>query len=71
MTLQALRLRVGDPVFFRILRTYAVKYRFGNATTAGFVAEAEKISGQDLSAFFTTWLYTPAAPSMPPLLPTQ
>jgi len=71
MTLQALRLRVGDPVFFRILRTYAVKYRFGNATTAGFVAEAEKISGQDLSAFFTTWLYTPAAPPMPPLLPTQ
>jgi aminopeptidase N len=71
MTLQALRVRVGDPVFFRILRTYAARYRFGNATTADFIADAEKVSGQDLRAFFTTWLYAPAAPPMPPLLPTQ
>ncbi|HVA91236.1 MAG TPA: M1 family metallopeptidase, partial [Chloroflexota bacterium] len=31
MTLQALRLRVGDPTFFRILRTYAARYRYANA----------------------------------------
>jgi hypothetical protein len=61
MTLQALRLRVRDPVFFRILRSYAAEYRFGNATTADFVAEAEKVSGQDLSALFTTWLYSPGS----------
>jgi aminopeptidase N len=71
MTLQALRVRVGDPVFFRILRTYAARYRFGNATTADFIADAEKTSGQDLRAFFTAWLYAPAAPPMPPLLPAQ
>jgi aminopeptidase N len=71
MTLQALRLRVGDPVFFRILRSYAAGHRFGNTTTAGFIADAEKVSGQDLRAFFRTWLYAPAAPPMPPLLPTQ
>jgi aminopeptidase N len=71
MTLQALRVRVGDQVFFRILTAYAARYRFGNATTADFIADADKVSGQDLRAFFTTWLYAPAAPPMPPLLPTQ
>jgi aminopeptidase N len=38
-------------------------------TTKDFIAVAEQVSGQQLSAFFTTWLYAPAAP--PPLLPTQ
>jgi aminopeptidase N len=71
MTLQALRVRVGDPAFFRILRAYATQYRFGNATTADFIAVAGRASGQDLRAFLGTWLYAPAAPPMPPLLPTQ
>ncbi|HWE62788.1 MAG TPA: M1 family metallopeptidase [Chloroflexota bacterium] len=71
MTLQALRLRVGDPTFFRILRTYATRYRDANAATADFVALARAVSGQDLSAFFRTWLYVPTAPPMPALLPAQ
>jgi aminopeptidase N len=71
MTLQALRVRVGDPVFFRILRTYVARYRYQNVSTASFAAVAEKVSGQDLHAFFRTWLYAPAAPPMPPLLPSQ
>jgi len=71
MTLQALRLRVGDTVFFRILRGYATRYRDANASTANFIAVASAISGQNLTAFFRTWLYAPAAPPMPALLPTQ
>jgi aminopeptidase N len=71
MTLQALRVRVGDPVFFRILRAYAAGYRYGNVTTKDFIAVADKVSGQNLNGFFTSWLYDPAAPPMPPLLPTQ
>jgi aminopeptidase N len=71
MTLQALRVRVGDRVFFRILRTYAASYRYGNVSTKDFIAVAGKVSGQDLRGFFTTWLYAPAAPPMPPLLPAQ
>lgn len=71
MTLQALRVRVGDQVFFRILRSYAASYRYGNVSTAGFVAVAQKVSGQNLRDFFDTWLYAPAAPPMPPLLPSQ
>jgi aminopeptidase N len=49
----------------------ALRLRVGDATTGDFIADAEKISGQDLRAFFSTWLYAPAAPPMPPLLPTQ
>jgi aminopeptidase N len=71
MTLQALRVRVGDPVFFRILRAYAAGYRYGNVTTKAFVAVADMVSGQRLNAFLTRWLYDPAAPPMPPLLPGQ
>jgi aminopeptidase N len=36
MTLQALREKVGDDVFFRILRDWAAQHRYGNATTAQF-----------------------------------
>jgi aminopeptidase N len=71
MTLQALRLRVGDATFFRILRTYATSYRHGNANTADFIAVATRVSGRDLTAFFHTWLDDPVAPPMPALLPTQ
>jgi aminopeptidase N len=71
MTLQALRLRVGDTTFWRILRTYAARYRYGNAGTADFITVAERVSGQDLSALFHTWLYSPAVPPMPALRPTQ
>jgi aminopeptidase N len=71
MTLQAMRLRVGDPTFFRILRTYATRYRDTNARTRDFITMATAVSGQNLSSFFHTWLDTPAAPPAPALLPTQ
>ncbi|HEX5506236.1 MAG TPA: M1 family metallopeptidase, partial [Thermomicrobiales bacterium] len=71
MTLQALRVRVGDDVFFRILRAYADRYRQGNVTTADFIRVAGAVSGQDLTAFFHDWLYADDPPPMPPLLPSQ
>ena len=54
MTLQALREKIGDEKFFTILKAWTAKYRHGNATTADFIALSEKISGQDLDAFFQT-----------------
>jgi len=63
MTLQALREKVGDGVFFTIMRSWAQAHRFGNATTPEFIALAEQVSGVDLGAFFQTWLYTPGKPS--------
>jgi aminopeptidase N len=64
MTLQALRARVGDRAFFRILRGWYAENRDGNVTTADFIALAERESKQDLEAFFTAWLTTPGKPPL-------
>jgi aminopeptidase N len=63
MTLQALRVKVGDETFFRILRDWFAQNRYGNVTTAEFIALAEAESGRDLDAFFQAWLYTPSKPT--------
>jgi aminopeptidase N len=63
MTLQALRAKVGDPVFFSILRAWYKENRDGNVTTADFVALAERKSGQQLDTFFDVWLYQPVKPT--------
>jgi aminopeptidase N len=63
MTLQALREKVGDSVFFRILRHWAAQHRYGNVTTAQFIALAERDSGMDLDHFFQVWLYQPEKPT--------
>jgi len=65
LTFHALRLRVGDEVFFQILRTYAGRFRHGNASTADFIAVAEEVSGWDLGEFFDTWLYGKQIPAIP------
>jgi len=65
LTLHALRLTVGDAVFFDILRAYQQKFRYGNATTADFIAVAEQVSGKSLRDFFQHWLYDPIVPELP------
>ncbi len=69
LTLHALRLTVGDDVFFRILRTWTERYKYGNADTADFVAlvkeEAGQVSPAEIEAFFEAWLYEDGAPALP------
>jgi aminopeptidase N len=59
----ALREKIGDEPFFRILRNWTAEHAQGNATTEQFIDLAERISGQDLTAFFQTWLYTTTKPT--------
>ncbi|HNB42542.1 MAG TPA: M1 family aminopeptidase, partial [Anaerolineales bacterium] len=65
LTLHALRLEVGDDVFFEILRTYYDRYKYGNAVTDDFIAVAEEVSGKDLGDFFNAWLYEEQLPELP------
>jgi aminopeptidase N len=60
--LHELRERLGDETFFQLLQEWAARYRYSTATTEDFIALAEEVSGEDLDAFFTDWLYTPWTP---------
>jgi aminopeptidase N len=62
LTLHALRLRMGDDAFFGLMRSYADRYRYGNATTEDFIALAEEKSGENLESFFQRWLYEEKMP---------
>jgi aminopeptidase N len=62
MTLQALREKVGDGVFFQILHTWYAENRYSNVTTQDFIATAERVSGQQLDHFFDVWLFQEGRP---------
>jgi aminopeptidase N len=63
MTLQALRTRVGERRFVRILQLWYEENRYENVTTADFIALAERESGEQLDDFFQTWLYEEGRPA--------
>jgi aminopeptidase N len=63
MTLQALREKVGDRTFRKILRAWYRDNKDGNVTTADFIALSERLSRRQLDAFFDVWLYQPVKPT--------
>jgi aminopeptidase N len=63
MTLQALRSEVGEPEFFHILRLWYAENRYGNVTTADFIALAERVAGRQLDDLFNAWLYEAGRPA--------
>ena len=67
LVFHALRLKVGDDTFFKIMRAYLKEYQGKAAGTEDFIAVAEKVSGQDLKAFFDSWLSTNKIPGFPDL----
>lgn len=70
-TLHALRLKVGDEVFFEIMKEYAMRFRYANAGSADFIALAQQVSGQDLADFFQGWLYRAEVPDIPEMQLSQ
>lgn len=64
MTLQALRERIGDDSFFRLLRSWVDEHQGGTASTDDFVRLAEKVSGQSLDDLFDSWVYDPVSPRL-------
>ena len=62
-TLHALRVEIGDDAFFELARTWVERFGGGTASTQDFVDLAEEVSGQELTAFFEVWLYTPEKPT--------
>ncbi|MFF5260728.1 M1 family metallopeptidase [Actinomadura viridis] len=65
MTLHALRTAVGDPAFFRILRTWATSNAHGGVTTEDFIRHSERVSGLPVRALLQEWLYKTGKPERP------
>ncbi|MCA1984518.1 M1 family metallopeptidase [Nocardioides nematodiphilus] len=63
LTLAALRIRVGDRDFWRIMRGWARTHAGLAVTTAEFERYAARVSGEDLDGFFRAWLHTPHRPA--------
>ncbi len=63
MALAALRHKIGNGVFDRLLRRYAARYRDGNARVGDFKRMAERAAGQELDRFFRVWLSRPEPPA--------
>jgi aminopeptidase N len=64
LTLHALRLRVGDEVFFEIIRTYFQRFKDSNAAIEDFIRLANEVSGEDLTDLFDVWLYQKVVPEI-------
>jgi aminopeptidase N len=60
----ALRRLLGDDRFFKVVRTFINRHRYGNASANDWVAVANQVTGQDLKPFFDAWLYGDREPSL-------
>ncbi len=63
MTVQALRHRIGNKDFRRLLRTWVAQRSEGNGRVGEFRRLAEEISGEKLGGFFRAWLFTGKKPA--------
>ncbi len=63
--LHALRLHVGDKLFFDIMRTYYERFKYDNAATSDFISLASEVSGEDLKDFLNPWLFDKEVPAQP------
>lgn len=62
-----LRHRLGDEMFWRVLRELVNIPPGTTTTTAAVIQRAEEISGQDLSEWSKTWVYTTGYQQLPEL----
>lgn len=66
LALHALRCVLGDQAFFALLRDWTERNQHGLVDTAAFTALAQQHSPVPLDEMFTTWLYRPELPELPP-----
>lgn len=57
VVLGLLRHKLGDNIFFDVLKKYLNKYKFGNVSTSEALDFFEEESGQDLSKFYDEWIF--------------
>jgi aminopeptidase N len=65
LVLHALRVAVGDELFFDVLRAWTKRHAGGNATTAQLVALTSELAGRDLAPLLWPWLADAQVPDLP------
>lgn len=65
LTLHALRLTVGDVLFFEILHRWTTRFHGKTVTTTDFRVLAEEVTGRPLAALLHAWLEAEALPALP------
>jgi aminopeptidase N len=63
--LHALRLEIGDALFWEFLRTYYARFKDSNVSTEEFIATANEVSGRNLTPFLNAWIYDEEMPPIP------
>lgn len=66
ITLHALRLHLGDPKFFNLLREWTTRYRHASVTTDEFTDLAGHYSDTSLRGLWDGWLYSLPLPQLAP-----
>jgi hypothetical protein len=66
LLLHALRGETGEEKFLQIMRAFYDANTTRRVTTAAFRAEAERVAGRSLAAFFANWLEQPGIPGETP-----
>ncbi len=64
LVLNMLRDMLGEEVFFRGVRTFFERFKYGAAKTRDFSRIFSEISGQDLSSFFKNWFESYSLPDV-------
>ncbi len=61
----ALRLDLGDEVFFQVLQTFAERFRHDVASVGNFIAVAEEVAGHPVDGWRDAWLLAESMPDLP------
>ncbi|WP_062529225.1 M1 family metallopeptidase [Demequina rhizosphaerae] len=69
LTLHALRLTLGDDVFFDAVRDWTARCRYGTVETEDLLAALEAHAVADVRTLVSAWLDEPALPDLPPARP--
>lgn len=64
LVLHMLRERLGDDVFFKGVRLYIDRFKYGSVETDDFCRVLEEVSGQSLERFFEQWTMRPGLPRL-------
>jgi aminopeptidase N len=64
MTIHQIRKAVGDKVFFQLIKAWPTAHRYGNDTTAQFIAFTEHFAQKNLDKLFKAWVYSEGKPTL-------